>query len=247
MIEPVIAALELFNFKLSDRYPNVITKGIGFGNSYTRLQFIYQSGYKTIKPFNWSLRALSLIVEIHSPEYGYHKSSFDLIDQLTDKAIYSDSSTSDEAGIARRIIDERSALYNIFFCHHLHRVINNYNIIQSGPIDFEKKVELWVITKEYEKGRWGGVDKDNYYTVYLEYNYFIVIDGEIWIDDYIRKALQPNWVKILNEYRDYRPTHETASEVFRLQEGDAVILDLFKSKYDGFDHRQYLDALKKGD
>lgn len=245
MNDNVISALELFNFKRTEKYPNAVSKGAGLMNSFTRHEFVFEIGYKTVKPFKWSLRSLNLIVEMYFPKYGYHKGTFEIMDQVSENRIYFDDFTSDEAGIVRRVIDLRFELYDIFFCHHLRRVIKSFNVIQERPINFEKKVEMYAVTKQYETGRWGGVDKDNYYTVYLEYDYFIVIDGEIWIDDYIRKTLHPSWIKTLDEYRDYRPTHDTATDIYRLQEAEKVLLDVFKSTYNSSDHKAYLDSLNK--
>lgn len=133
--------------------------------------------------------------------------------------------------LVKDLIDRREEYFDISYSYNIFKVISNFNII--GNVDVGKEtnnLEIWAILREYETCKWGGVDKDNKFTVFVETKYFISFKGFIYIDPYLNKLL-PNKIEIKNYYEDYKSSSDTKQDEYMLKRVSAEKKESFLNKY----------------
>jgi hypothetical protein len=227
-------ALELFGFK-EVKYS---------ATNRRRFQFKEMAYYGNPFECNCAFRSIPMIVEFFEPtEYGYATCA-NIIEPIKDT--YLSQNTGDIKKLVKEIINNRKEYFKNYFAYNVQRVVREYNVVTANPISLQvAELEMYVVCKEYEVGRWGGVDKDNHYTTYIDYDYFLVHDDDILINDYIRSIIQKPWTKQIKYYQDYRPTSEVATPKYCIEKVDNVLLDIFKTAHSQYDHDKYIKSLNK--
>jgi len=227
-------ALELFGFK-----------EINYSAT-NRRRFELRQMYEYGKPFSWNcnFRSTPMTVEFFEPtQYGYATSST-IISPVKDTSL--SRKTGEIKDLVKEVIDNREEHLKNYFAYNVQRVVREYGVLANDAISLQvAEIKIYAVCKEYEVGRWGGVDKDNHYTTYIDYDYFVIYEKHILIDDYIKGIIQKPWRKEINYYRDYRPTGDVATPKFWIEKADNVLLDLFKTSYSQYEHDKYIKSLNK--
>lgn len=190
-----------------------------------------------------SINPVPLTVDIEHHYDTFKRPHFTIID-VVKREIIIRKWFSDRDRLLFDLLDNRRTYSNLSSAYHIIRILNRYSIVASKPLDLDhKSISIKVVFKEYEDSRWGGVDKDNHYTTYVESYHFLVYRGFVYNDDYIRKLLPPSTKKVVDSYRDYRPMSDVKDDNFWLQDADEEVLENFKKCYDSSLHAFFVTTL----
>ena len=238
----ILTILDFFGFYSIKCY----SSGFNYSNvpneKFSLQRYGYKWEYKPTRPFNWDFTILPLIIDIQIPEYSYRDSVLKIVDPQLLKPVFFKYLTT--TSLVIDLIDNRSYYYQMAFSYYVSKIIKHYNVIVSRPLNFNDNIiEMFVVCKQYEESKNGGVDKDNKFTTFISYDYFLICDGYILIDDYIRGIIQKPWTKFISSYEEYKSTLQTSASRYWIEKADDVFFEMFKTNYDGFNHKMHIHEM----
>jgi hypothetical protein len=180
------------------------------------------------------LHKFPLTVDIRISGGSYPKSTLTIVDAHTNKCIFRKWGNSSDLVVD--LIDKREQYFDVSYAYNVFRIINNFSVISN--IDLSKipnKIEVWAAMKEFEEGEWGGRDKDNKFSTYVETKYFITFNGDILNDPYLRKLLPPK-KDMTNYYEEYKSSTDTKQDGYSLERVTNKMKGEFLKKYIYDDH-----------
>lgn len=129
--------------------------------------------------------------------------------------------------------------------YHIQKIISSYSTLYLNGINDSilKKLRLFKVNKYFEKSYYGGPDKDHTFITYLNQNYFLTLDKDLIIDDYIRSILPRQNTVSTTGYYDYKSQSSLKPNIYTIAESTQEELQHFLSVYSQTEHIEYLNSL----
>lgn len=101
------------------------------------------------------------------------------------------------------------------------------------------KISIEKVVKRYEDGKWKGVDKDAYFTEYIETIYYLKLNDVFIEDPYIRSILPSSTLEIESEGFDSKASTQKKPTEYCLEPTSKEIFDEFVSVYNKAKHNEF--------